>query len=827
MPVGAVVNPETTNRLIDNRVSDGAALSVDRNAVRDYLTEMYEGVPGLLQIWTVPAKGSGKFFTTDQDGIEQAVDHIALQGSVGGQQSIYARVTTLSGQPEEHKRGAVALSSHFVGLWTDLDFGMVGHAAGDKLPPDEKAAQAVYDASGLPEASITVNSGGGLYHLVLLDESLDITDPAVRQRIGGLSRRWQAQVKITAEAMGYAYGTGVSDLARVLRIPGTVNAKKWEHQRRAVHASSGLRYSLEELETACPLPVAVEGGAEARNGDWEAVPASDARDRMAQLIAEMRSCHWERNNALNRLAFMAYQLAGAGQLDPEDVRREFTDAGLSVGLEAPEVEATVRSASKGMQSPYVWTVRSRARQVAEQVDMWAGQEDETGHAVAPEETGEAVPAEERVKHPGLLPEEFWAKRSVLRHIRAAAHARCASGDATLHSVLTRLSGMVDHRIVADVGMGYVPLNLFVGVVGDSAANKTSSNRAGREMLMTPERDFRGDLPIGSGEGICEQFMGEKETGEFYEKGQKKGEPKTERGQIRHNIHFYVDEGETLIRLGRRENSTLWPTLRSAWAGDTLGQTNATADRNRYIEAGSYAFGMFVGFQPSNAEPVLRDAETGTAQRFVWCQAVDPAIPMEPVEHPGPLLVYPQLRDVEEKDGPHLVIGFPQELKTRMWRERVLRGRGKMEIHPLDKHSNVVKIKLAALMAMLDGGRWNVTMEDWELAEMMWSASSELRTALLEQADAAAAKDAEARRTATVETATAIHEAKADADVARLRIGRWVHKKVIEGVPRSELVRKVNSRDRKQLITGLRYALAQGWITEDDDGNLSPGESRPA
>lgn len=466
-------------------------------------------------------------------------------------------------------------------------------------------------------------------------------------------------------------------------------------------------------------------------------------------------------------------------------------------------------------------------------DLWATEEVEEDGSVVSEPDGAAEaaggpdPQAAPKKFPGLLPEEFWERREVLQHIRQAAHARCAGGDATLYSVLTRLSGMVDHRIVADVGQGYVPLNLFAGVVGSSAANKTSSNRVGREMLMAPERDFLGDLPIGSGEGICEQFMGDKETGEFHEKGSKKGEPKTERGQVLHNIHFYVDEGETLIRLGRRENATLWPTLRSAWAGDTLGQTNASADRKRKIEPGSYAFGMYVGFQPSNAEPVLRDSETGTAQRFVWVQAIDPTIPMSPVKHPGPLLVSPQMRDVVPSDGDRLVIEFPEHVRIKLWTERVLRGRGELEIDELDKHSGLVRIKLAALMAMLDGGRWEVTDEDWELAEMMWAASCELRSGLLEAADAAAAVEAKARRATTVETATAVHEAKANASDARVRVARWISQKVKEGVPRNELLRKSTSRNRAYMVPGLNHAFAMGWITEDDEGNLSPGASQPA
>lgn len=368
---------------LDTADSGHGALATNRDVIRDYLTEVYAGVPGLMQIWTTPAKGAGAFFTTDDDGIEQAVTYIDAQWKMSGQQGIYSRITTLKGKLEPGKRGSVADSSHFIGPWTDLDFGTIGHKGG-KLPPDPMTAQEIYDASGLPEASIIVNSGGGLYHLVLLDEPIDITDTQLRLRIGQLSRRWQYQVKMAAKKLGYDYGTGVSDLARVLRVPGTVNAKEWKNQRLAVHRSTGLRYSLEELEAACPEPVTPKRPS--TPGGLATAAAADATTRMHQLAEELRATTFERNNALNRLAYMCFQYAGAGQLDPSEVEDVFTRAGLDTGLDVAEVKHTVASARKGMTQPYVWTVRVPVVQDAEQYDMWAGQTDDSGQFVDGQQT---------------------------------------------------------------------------------------------------------------------------------------------------------------------------------------------------------------------------------------------------------------------------------------------------------------------------------------------------------------------------------------------------------------------------------------------------------
>jgi putative DNA primase/helicase len=388
MPTDRRVNlpRQSVNLVSDNR--SAGVLPLDRDAVRDYLTEVYAGVPGLLQVWTTPAKGAGAFFPTDADGIEQAVTYVDAQWKASAQQGIYSRITTLKEKPADPKsRGSVAQSSHFIGLWTDLDFGTVGHKGGN-LPPGPMEAQEIYAASGLPEASIVVNSGGGLYHLVLLAVPLDITDTEVRLRVGRLARRWQFKVKEAAKELGYDYGTGVSDLARVLRIPGTVNAKEWNAQRLAVHRSTGLRYTIEELEAACPEPIRPKR--EALRGGL--AQAGDARTRMMQLADEMRATTFERNNALNRLTYMCYQYAGAGQLDPSEVEQVFTRAGLDSGLEPAEVRNTVRSASKGMSEPYQWTVRMSAVQAQEQYDMWAGQIGVDGHVL------EDTPAEPAAGH---------------------------------------------------------------------------------------------------------------------------------------------------------------------------------------------------------------------------------------------------------------------------------------------------------------------------------------------------------------------------------------------------------------------------------------------
>jgi hypothetical protein len=69
--------------------------------------------------------------------------------------------------------------------------------------------------------------------------------------VSGLSKRWQAVLGAGAASLGFYYGTGVSDLARVLRLPGTVNRKVPVDPRPCrILSNGGPRHALDELRSA-------------------------------------------------------------------------------------------------------------------------------------------------------------------------------------------------------------------------------------------------------------------------------------------------------------------------------------------------------------------------------------------------------------------------------------------------------------------------------------------------------------------------------------------------------------------------------------------------
>lgn len=422
--------------------------------------------------------------------------------------------------------------------------------------------------------------------------------------------------------------------------------------------------------------------------------------------------------------------------------------------------------------------------------------------------------------PGLLPEEFWNARNTFMHIRDAAWAEGRSGDPVFYATVTRFSGMIDRRIKMRTGiMGRGSLNLYSAIVGDPGAGKSTSADAAPELIPSKNPEFRDGMPLGSGEGIAEIYMGwvEEYTGKLIENGKNKGQPETARirRQVRHNAYFYVDEGERLTQLAGRQGQVLIDTLRSAAMGSVLGQTNASEDRNRYVGKGTYSLGLVIGYQPTTVRQLLADGGGGTPQRFFWSWAYDPALPFDAPVNPGPLSIDPSIED----SGRDIDITFPPDVMALMRRERVQHGRNELQAGALDGHYRFMTAKMAALLALLEG-RFVVNDEDWRLAEMIWDASCAVRDSLAARAkrETQAVKDLEAKEKIQLEVLT--HKAKRGAENRAMRVAAGVARAVADagpgGLTYNGVRMKLASRDRDVLEEAIDIAVSKGWTAEDGD-----------
>lgn len=218
---------------------------LDLDAVRFWLDMAYGDAKGLLHICST---SSWSGWTYGPDEYEAALDKIRNLDRVGTE-GIYARATTLSEAPKKHSRGAESLSREFVGCWADLDIAGPGHKTTLPLPPDVDSAMHIIATSGLPEPTLWVHSGGGLYPWWMLRQPVTIDDI---EDVKALTTGWQKIIEEASRKLGYSYGAGVGDLARVLRIPGTVNRKAGrERPCRIMHEhGEGRQFTFDELYDA-------------------------------------------------------------------------------------------------------------------------------------------------------------------------------------------------------------------------------------------------------------------------------------------------------------------------------------------------------------------------------------------------------------------------------------------------------------------------------------------------------------------------------------------------------------------------------------------------
>jgi putative DNA primase/helicase len=137
---------------------------------------------------------------------------------------IYFRCTALPPQGVKNGRGGADDAHCLPFLWADLDYGDIGHKTGRNqlsLPPTEDAAREI--VASLPIPTLIVHSGGGLYPVWKFERPVDLTANN-RAEAKARSENWQKIIAAEAKRLGWHYGP-VGDLARILRLPGSMNRK--------------------------------------------------------------------------------------------------------------------------------------------------------------------------------------------------------------------------------------------------------------------------------------------------------------------------------------------------------------------------------------------------------------------------------------------------------------------------------------------------------------------------------------------------------------------------------------------------------------------------
>ncbi len=217
-------------------------------------------VPGArLVIWSKSKKGQ----RSTSHWVDSPAEGAAAAKQVRGFQHVYFGVAlqdpeaALAGRPPSQLRmvrGGEASAVVLTAIWVDLDVAGAGHKRGD-LPPNRDAVLSL--TAAVPHRpSCIVRTGGGFHLYWFLREPWVLETDAERASAKALVRKLQWAFQREAAVHGWSVD-GTSDLARVLRLPGTLNHKTVPPRPAEVELlvpSPDRRYDPSDFDDLEPAP---------------------------------------------------------------------------------------------------------------------------------------------------------------------------------------------------------------------------------------------------------------------------------------------------------------------------------------------------------------------------------------------------------------------------------------------------------------------------------------------------------------------------------------------------------------------------------------------
>jgi len=189
---------------------------------------------------------------------------------------------SLSGRRGFHESAVV-----MPGVWADIDTKEGSHEALDFLPDTTQDVIDMLRRMDCPPAYI-INTGGGVHAYWLFDEPWVLESDEDREAARDLNYRWQQGYvlgamertpwgKAVLRARGSLRLDSTFDLARVLRVPGTLN-RKYDPPRPVMAAAgtSMRRYTRDDLEMYIPRKVGPAPARVAKDLGLKALPEGTA-----------------------------------------------------------------------------------------------------------------------------------------------------------------------------------------------------------------------------------------------------------------------------------------------------------------------------------------------------------------------------------------------------------------------------------------------------------------------------------------------------------------------------------------------------------------------
>ena len=222
----------------------------------DFLNLLWQFKPEELYVllWTLPDKGSHWY-----RDIAVAADFVLHSRSA----DVYVGVGLSRADHGPARRCASEEIAGISGFWADLDLRSDAHNK-KALPTTIPDALSIIPASMPP--TIVIATGNGAHAWWVFKEPYTFDGDEDRHAVATQVARWHTLLCLNASSRGWAYDR-LSDLARILRIPGTQNLKDPANPKDVVvHSFTDRRYNLSDFtqyldDAAIPDPQAQEKAA--------------------------------------------------------------------------------------------------------------------------------------------------------------------------------------------------------------------------------------------------------------------------------------------------------------------------------------------------------------------------------------------------------------------------------------------------------------------------------------------------------------------------------------------------------------------------------------
>lgn len=228
-----------------------------------FLEALYgEELPGHLVIWTLEGRAS-HYHTSLTRAANDAVALVKQNKNVYFGVCLQNKKAALA--RDKKSRGFEDTVAAIPGFWIDIDIQGPGHKAQD-LPVSTKEALDFTNDFPLPPTLI-VHSGGGLHAYWLFKELIELESDEEIKAFATMSRRFQHTLIEAAKKQKWSLDN-TADLARVLRLPGTMNLKHDPVEVKVLHYDEGSRYNPDDIIDYClELPNIIDGDTPMRTVD--------------------------------------------------------------------------------------------------------------------------------------------------------------------------------------------------------------------------------------------------------------------------------------------------------------------------------------------------------------------------------------------------------------------------------------------------------------------------------------------------------------------------------------------------------------------------------